>query len=325
MVRSTANKNKKSKAKNQKTFDKRSKNLSQRGSLKPSKSLENEIQAGGVMKTTAGLFNEVLMKRSLFYSISIFVVFQFLLTPLNAGVNYVFWMICGVGYLIVIAEILSSRIYDTKRSKSNKSKLLTFDFKGVNIIHHFVLPSLLYISGAFFLYFNRTKLLDQVAIVLLTVCFFLLFFNISSTYEKLYSASRRNKYIFDFCNIIIFFFVIDVFVNVVFFFGAQLFLIFIAVIVLTVLLIYLMTILSDQQNFLIYSGIVLSALFVGIWAFICIILGVFNVTVLSFVLTVGFYLVDVYWHHKLEGSFSWQVMFEYVIFAIMSIILLLYL
>jgi hypothetical protein len=52
---------------------------------------------------------------------------------------------------------------------------------------------------------------------------------------------------------------------------------------------------------------------------------ILNIAIIALVVTVGFYLIVVFWHHQLEGTFNWDIMIQYLLFAIMATILLLYL
>lgn len=284
------------------------------GSLMPRK----KVNKAKVKKSTA-------FRRSLFYSVCIFALYQFIVIPLQKGMYDVFWTVSIGGTLVVLVELFYSRIADYKKPFAKgvvhaRRKLFRRHF-----IHHFVLPFLLYISGVFFLFFNRMRLMDQVAIVILTGGFLVLFFNISSTYMKMYSISRSTRYVFDFINIVIFYFINNVLVNLVFYEGWTRLIIYLGTAFFAIVLIGLMVVISKQVSRSTTIALVITAFVMGLSALIILLVPLFNIAVLSLVITIVFYLAVAFWHHKLDGSFSWDTMFQYILFAVMAVILLLYL
>lgn len=266
---------------------------------------------------------ELISRRSLFYSICIFALFQFLLIPLQRQSYTIFWIVSAAGYMVVLLELFYSRVSD---------KPLRIKFKFVrkrvwqkHFIRHLVLPTLLYLSGVVFLFFNRVKVLDQIAILILSTSFWMLLFNISMTYLKAYRVSKKTRYIFDVIRIVIFYFMTDIVINGVFYYGLNTFFIYLGVGLLSFILVTLMLSIYQQFSSKIWVYNLLSSVLIAIAALFLISLSVFNIAILSLVITVVFYLVVVFWHHKLEGTLNWDVMTQYILFAIMAVILLLYL
>jgi hypothetical protein len=235
----------------------------------------------------------------------------------------IFWTVGAGGYLIILLELFYSRLTDKPiklRFSAVKKRIWAKHF-----LRHLILPTLLYFSGILFLFFNRVKLLDQVAIIIVCSSFWLLFYNISMTYLKAYRTSSKTKYIFDVIRIIIFYFVTDVLINTVFYYGVSPMLIYTGVFVLALMLINMSIVIADQLEMRTLLFSVLSAVSVGLVLWFVMSLVLFNIAVLSLVLTVYFYLLVSFWHHKLEGTFNWDVMTQYILFALMAVILLLYL
>ncbi|MBN2100847.1 hypothetical protein JW710_03060 [Candidatus Dojkabacteria bacterium] len=265
-----------------------------------------------------------LLKRSVFYAVCMFVLYQVLLIPLQERDYPLFWVLSVVGYVIVLLELFFSRKTDQKIQFVLSFNIFKSSRKTEHMIHHIVLPSLMYLSGVLFLFFNRIRALDQVAIVILTVVFMLLFYNISCAYRRKYSVTRRTRYVFDFINIIIFYFSVDVLVNLVFYNGWSKFIIYIGSGIMTVFLIWLMLVITRQISRVTIFSTVFSGLVVAAASFLAFMIPVFNIAVIALVIAVVFYLVDVYWYHKLEGTFNWDIMLQYALFGVMAVILLLY-
>lgn len=266
-----------------------------------------------------------ILRRSLFYGISLFATFQFLLVPLQRFVYVVFWVMAVSGFAIVLLELAFSIVAEYRKPVVEGVQFIRKKLIRENLIHHLLIPSLLYISGVLFLFFNRVRLLDQVAVVILSLSFFFLFYNIAVSYQRLYSIARETRYVFDFVNIVVFYFLINSVINLVLYSGVYEVLIYIAAGLITLTLIAMMVFISKQFNRLIVVFAVISALFVALVSILVFKLNLFNITIVSIVISVAFYLVVAYWHHKLEGTFNKDTMFQYVLFAIMAIILLLYL
>lgn len=266
-----------------------------------------------------------VFKRSLFFAVCMFALYQFLMIPLQIHAYELFGVMAIGGFVIVLVELLYSRITVVKRPLSLKVKMRSRQSWREHFIHHLILPGLLYVSGVLFLFFNRIRILDQFAIVTLTCSFLILFYNISMKYLRRYSVSRKTRYIFDFVNIIVFYFFTDVIVNLVFYWGLPRVITYLVPAVMGMFLVCLMILISQQLSRITIPSMIISGVIIGIIAFGVLMIPVFNIAVLSLVVTVGFYLVDVYWHHKLDGSFNWDVMSQYMLFALMAIILLLYL
>ncbi len=266
---------------------------------------------------------ENISRRSLFYSICVFALFQFLLIPLQRRSYVIFWTVGAGGYLIILLELFYSRLTDKPiklRFSAVKKRIWAKHF-----LRHLILPTLLYFSGILFLFFNRVKLLDQIAIIIVCSSFWLLFYNISMTYLKAYRTSSKTKYIFDVIRIIIFYFVTDVLINTVFYYGVSPMLIYAGVFLLALVLINMSIVIADQLDMRTLLFSILSAVSVSIVLWFVMSLVLFNIAVLSLVLTVYFYLLVSFWHHKLEGTFNWDIMTQYILFALMAVILLLYL
>mgnify|MGYP001093033715 CR=1 FL=1 len=266
-----------------------------------------------------------LFRRNLFYTICLFVVFQLMLLPLQMNLYPAFWGVALLGFGVVLAELLYSRVTDVGRPIQFDSVQIRKAKWREHFLHHAALPGLLYVTGVFFLYFNRVRVLDQVAVLILSGVFFVIFSNISATYRRMYSVSRDTRVVFDFINIITFFFFIDVLINLVLYEGISRYFVFVGAALMTFALIGMMVAITKQSSLEILLMLLSTSIFVGLAVVLIWSIPVFNIAVISLVSTIAFYLADVYWHHRLEGSFSWEVMSQYALFALMAIILVLYL
>lgn len=289
---------------------------------KKSKSKENRAKGRSVSGREIKISN--IFRRSLFYSVCIFAIFEFMLVLLQLKSYTNYWAVFAIGFFLVIFELLYSRLNEYMKPFSKQVKHWRKKIWSESFLQHMVLPMLFYTSGALFLYYNRIRALDQVAVVMITGGFLLLFNNISSTYQKIYSSTRNSKYIFDFINIVVFYFFSDILVNSVFYNSLPEYIIYIGTFLVSLLLILMMIVMFDQLDFETFGFGVITAGFVCLASIGVMMIPVLNIATLALLITVGFYLADVFWHHKLEGTYDNDTMSQYVIFAIMVIILLLY-
>jgi hypothetical protein len=266
-----------------------------------------------------------LLRRSMFYAISLFVVFQLMLLPLEARIYPVYWGAAALGFIVVAAELIYARAAEKREPIEIDMKHLRDRKWREHLFHHAFLPAVLYASGVLYLFFNRIRALDQVAVVLLSGTFLVIFYNMAAAYRRMYSVTRDTRMLFDFINIITFYFFVDVLINLAVYEGWPRYVVFVGSGMITFSLIALMIILVKQMTrqtlgLLILSSILMGAVVLAVWS-----IPIFNIAVLSLVATIGFYLVDVYWHHRLEGTLNNDVMTQYGLFALMALILLLYL
>ncbi len=266
----------------------------------------------------------LILRRSVFYTICLFAVYQLMLIPLQSSNYPLFWIASGIGIVLVIAELLYSRTHQSRSAIHFELPHLTKPRGREHLLHHILIPILLYTSGTLFLFFNRVRALDQVAIVLLSFTFFVILYNISASTLKIYVIERKTRTLYDFVNIIVFYFITDVLINLMMYYGLSQWFVFGGTIAATFILIGLMILITRQYSLEIFAMLLLTAFIMGVIVFSLWQVPLFNIAVISIVATVAFYLFDVYWHHQLEGSFTWDAMSQYVLFAIMAVILLLY-
>ena len=265
-----------------------------------------------------------IFRRSLFYSVCLFAILEFMLVLLQLRVYQSYWLLLILGFFVVILELMYSRVNEYMKPFSKGVKHWRKKIWNESFLHHILLPGLFFISGSLFIYYNRVRALDQVAVLIITIGFLILFYNISCTYRKLYSISKSTRYIFDFINIIVFYFFSDILVNSVFYNGWPEWVIYVGTFGVSFMLLSMMTVMFQQLTLKLVWYSFLTAVFIGGISFLVMLVPVLNIATLSLLITVSFYLSDVYWHHKLEGTYDGDTMSQYMIFAIMVVILVMY-
>jgi hypothetical protein len=276
-------------------------------------------------KSKKQIKSENIFRRSLFYAVCLFAVFEFMLVLLQLRSYVNFWIVFVIGFSLVIFELLYSKLNEYMKPFSKYVKHWRKKIWRESFLQHVVLPILFYVSGSLFLFYNRIRVLDQIAVIMLTGGFLMLFNNISGTHKKIYSITRDAKYIFDFMNIVVFYFFVDILVNSVFYYLMPEYIVYIGSMFISFVLIIMMVVMFQQFNLNTLVFAFISSVFILLVSVGVMMVPVLNIATLSLLVTVGFYLVDVFWHHRLEGTYDSDTMSQYIIFAIMVIILLLYL
>jgi hypothetical protein len=181
---------------------------------------------------------------------------------------------------------------------------------------YFILPGIFYISLLFFLYFNRNEILGYAVLGGCAVLLMILFLNVKSSLNKLYSLAIATRAIFDFICITIFYLLLNSYVRIGV--SIELFAI-LSVVSALVLLIFVLKI-HDRLGFLEYLVALFSALFISLFT---ILFWNYNVFVIPAIGALAFYLIISIWNIRFAGKIKfveYLVPFLYVLIAIILIL-----
>lgn len=181
---------------------------------------------------------------------------------------------------------------------------------------YFVLPLLFYLSLLAFLFFNKNIILGNVVLGVCIVLFLILFLNVKSSLNKIYSIASATRAIFDFLCISILYLLTNVYVRI----GLSSYM-FAGIIFVTALILLLFS-LKLHNKFGIAELIIsiLSALFIS---FLTYIFSNTNIFVIPAISGLAFYLVISMWNVRFAGKthFSdYLLPFLYVILALILVL-----
>lgn len=183
---------------------------------------------------------------------------------------------------------------------------------------YFVLPAIFYSSILAFLYFNRNMVLGHVVLGVCMVLFLVLFLNVKSSLNKIYSVANATRAIFDFICITILYLLVNVYIRV----GISL-TIFSLLVFVSAFVLLIFSLKLHRRIGVIELGIsMLSSLFI---ALLTAIFWNTNIFVIPLISTLAFYLVISIWNIRFAGKIhlvDYILPFLYVILALTLILTL---
>jgi len=252
------------------------------------------------------------------------IVYLFILLAITEFFNYLVLNTRGIGLTItaglgiLLLEtwfIRTFRLYSEKKISKYSDVLVKISLKE-RFFSYFVLPSLFYVSILAFLYFNRNLLLGHVVLGICMVLFLILFLNVKSSLNKIYSVANATRAIFDFICITILYLLTNIYVRVGLSMGIFALFLFGTALILLLFSLKLHRKLGPIE--LLVSA--LSAVFI---ACLTIIFWGTNIFVIPLVGTLGFYLVISMWNIRFSGKIHLVDYFLPFLYVVLALILIL--
>lgn len=256
------------------------------------------------------------VQNDLLYLFILVVVTQFFnYSVLRASLTFL--IILGVLGLLLLETwfVKAFSQYSAKKVSKYSNVIIKISLKD-RFFGYFVLPAIFYISLLFFLYFNRNEVLGYAVLGGCTVLLLVLFMNVKSSLNKVYSVAIATRAIFDFICITIFYLLLNSYVRVGF--SMEIFTL-LTILSALVLLIFVLKI-HDRLGFLEYMVSLFSALFIGLFTLF---FWNYNIFVIPAVGALAFYLIISIWNVRFSGKvkfLEYLVPFLYVVIAIILIL-----
>jgi hypothetical protein len=222
----------------------------------------------------------------------------------------------GLG--IVLLEtwfIRSFRLYSGKKISKYSDVIVRISLKE-RFFSYFVLPLLFYASILAFLYFNRNLLLGHVVLGICMVLFLVLFLNVKSSLNKIYSIENATRAIFDFICITILYLLTNIFVRV----GFSMWIFALILFGTSFVLLLFSLKLHRKLGFLEILVSKLSAIFISC---LTIIFWSTNIFVIPIVAALAFYLVISIWNIRFSGKIHLVDYFLPFLYVVLALILIL--
>ena len=253
----------------------------------------------------------------LYLLILIFITEFFYFVVNNFSVNLSFlFIIGGVGVLLLetwFVRIFS--VYSGRKVSKYSDVIVKISIKD-RFFSYFILPAVFYLTILLFLYFNKNILLGHFALGVSMVLMLVLFLNVKSSLNKVYSIESATRAIFDFICITTFYLLLNVFVRL----GLSLEMFVSAGFLASVVLFLSVLKVHDRLGWAEVIISVLSSIFVGISL---ILFWYSNVFIIPAIGSLAFYLVISLWNIRFSGK---SHLLDYVapfLYVAISIILIL--
>jgi len=222
--------------------------------------------------------------------------------------------------LLLCFEIYLNWRYATK-------VLRQIDMPSINVynlwghfMNHLTLPLLLIISFAGFIFFNEDDLIRIVAICFLTIINLILFVNIHSYYKDEFRLEEETRYIYDLIKLIIFFFGLNLILNIKKYWEVELWIVSLLVCFLALGLGLLLIYRKNAQSLVSVAYVIIVSFGLSVIFMILSFLGVvfFGINIIIFLL---FYLALAILHHKIDRTLTINVFIEYSLIIVLVFLL----
>ena len=251
----------------------------------------------------------------LFLLLALMEIFNYLV-PLTRGFSLTITGVLG----ILLLETWFVRIflkYSGKKISKYSDVLVKISLKE-RFFSYFVLPAIFYGAILSFLYFNRNIILGHVILGVCMILFLVLFLNVKSSLNKVYSVANATRAIFDFICITILYLLVNVYVRM----GLSL-IIFALLVFITSFILLAFSLKLHKKIGMVEIGVsFLSAIFISL---VTVIFWSTNIFVIPLIATLGFYLVISIWNIRFSGKIhliDYILPFLYVILALTLILTL---
>jgi hypothetical protein len=264
--------------------------------------------------------SKVDISRALLYAATIVLGTYTAFTELDQGKIDNFWRFVLLCILLLFIELFTGIYY---RRHLIQTRLPDTDehLRFVQITYHFVLPLTMYANVLAFTYFEPQSELRVGIMGVLFVALTVLFINIRAYYTHRRKLEHQTHAIYDILKFIVIFTGVSALTS--FARSGQSFIVA-SVIVLILYLVLLLLFIVREHNFafiellLAFVFSILMTVFIG-WLSANY---AFSTIVLGFIGALGFYLSSATLHHILHRNLTWQIVSEYLLIAIMTLIVL---
>jgi len=226
-------------------------------------------------------------------------------------------ILLGVAGLLLLETwfVRAFSLYSGKKVSKYSDVIIRISLKD-RFFAYFILPAIFYLSLLFFLFFNRNEMLGYVVLAGCMVLLLVLFLNVKSSLNKLYSLAIATRAIFDFICITIFYLLLNSYIRIGF--GIEIFTI-LTILSSLVLLIFVLKI-HSRLGFMELLVSVLSAFAVSLFT---VFFWDYNIFVIPAVGALAFYLIISIWNVRFSGKIKfvdYLVPFLYVVMAIILVL-----
>jgi hypothetical protein len=256
------------------------------------------------------------VKNDFLYLFILLVVTQFFnYSVLRASLTFL--IILGILGLLLLETwfVRAFSMYSSKKVSKYSDVIIRISLKS-RFFGYFILPAIFYISLLFFLYFNRNEILGYAVLAVSSILLMILFLNVKSSLNKLYSLAIATRAIFDFICITIFYLLLNTYIRI----GVSIEVFTILSIISALILLVFVLKIHDRLGFLEYLVSIFSALFIS---FFTIFFWNHNIFVIPAIGALAFYLVISIWNIRFVGKIKfveYLVPFLYVAIAIILIL-----
>lgn len=224
------------------------------------------------------------------------------------------------GVVLLIALLSIWKISSEKLAQLDLPSVNVYS-KSVNIIYHFVLPLVLFVDFAIFIYINSYEILIPFLLILIFTSFTLVLINLRAYLEDKFKLELATHFIYTFIVIFTLFSCLIGIYNIINLHDIP---VVAGGIVVMILSFILTMVLFNQFVLLNYRSIIFYGIASVLMGATSIILYTEFESILrnAFLTSILFYLMLALSHHKQEGSLNFNIIIEYIIITALGFVLL---
>lgn len=259
---------------------------------------------------------KIKLQNDVLYLLILIFVTEFFNSIVNVSDISIVFIIGGIGLLLLetwFVRVFS--IYSGKKVSKYSDVIVKISLKE-RFFSYFILPAIFYVSLLAFLYFNKNEILGHFALGISMSLLLILFLNIKSSLNKIYTIANTTRAIFDFICITIFYLVLNVLIRL----GLTLPIFLLSSFISVFILLFFILKLHDRLGWVEHLVSLFSSIFIVISLFI---FWNSNIFVIPAIGALAFYLVVSLWNIRFSGKIyllDYLVPFLYVIIALVLIL-----
>lgn len=261
-------------------------------------------------------------RRGIFYGFVVSLGLVFLTQLLIATSVRHFMVGAFILYFIFIFEVSISWFYARKVLAQMEIPQVDIYSKYSQLTHHIILPSILYFSFLGIIYIYHLSLPKYFIFLIAFFTFTLLFVNIRAYYEDKFKLEEKTHYVYDIIKFIVFFLVANSILRLENFLNTPSFFTYLEIALLTLFLNSLILVRNKQINLWTISYIIFASIVLAVVTYILLSFTVFTILSTAIYLLLTNYILSAILHHKLEGTFSKEILLEYLTVLLLSLVIL---
>jgi hypothetical protein len=269
------------------------------------------------------MFKEIYYnRRSYFYGgvITLGLVFLMNIKSFN---ETVFPLSALILYLIIVFEMFYTWFMSKEKLRQMDLPLVSDYSRFKQILHHLLMPSILYLGIVGFIYFNNQIALHIPLLVIAYILFTALFINLRAFYQDKFQLEKETYFVYDLIELTTFFTTANTLINLVYSNSWHKFIIIVGIFILALLILILNLYQFESLTLKPILAVLGMSLLIAVIMTVLLYTSAMTIVALSFMSFLTYYFLFGVLSHKIEGTLSWEVVLEYVAVFVLCLAFLL--
>lgn len=224
-------------------------------------------------------------------------------------------------YLLMLLEFFSVRFWAKRKLEQLNMPMIDQYSHATHLVLHIFLPTLAYWAIAIFIFFDPNPGIWFPFIIFIFFLFLVLFINLRAYYEDKFQLEKSTHYVYDLLKLLIYAILVFNIYSLAFAYSINIFILFVLIFLTTCLMLSLNLVRYNHLNKSFYAYVVINSLIIGIigtglysWSRF----NIFEMCLMTFLL---FYMSAGVLHHRIKRDLSKEIVAEYVIIALLALVM----